>query len=244
MAKTVTARIRRSRGAPLFADIANLSPSTVFLKTDAPIPLRERIELAFLGLTVVGEVVYVASTPPAGVVVAFEVRGADREMLRGVGAEVETLSETAPDTPPEGSASDQRQPSASSYESTTDTSGSSNPITNPITNPTTNPEQPASGEVLKKKLPALESDGSTVRFESLVQYRSQFLSNIAYGGIVVRSPPIPIGTSRMLELDLPGAGFRPRVSARVTFNLGGTVGFMIDDFAAHQELLAGIARST
>jgi hypothetical protein len=230
MVKTVNARIRRSHGAPIFADIANLSPSTVFLKTDAPLQLRESVELAFLGLSTVGEVVYVANTPPAGVVVVFEVHGADREMLREIAADIETLSASAP-----------RQ---GTYDVTTDAMYVEGETAPPVTNPTTNPDQrtPASSEVLQKKLPLLQQDGSTVRFESIIQYRSQYQSNIAYGGIVVRSPPIPVGTSRMLEIELPGSEFRPRVSARVTFNLGGTVGFMIDDFAAHEGLLSGIAR--
>lgn len=89
-------------------------------------------------------------------------------------------------------------------------------------------------------LPLLENDGVTLRFASADQYRSQHKANIAHGGIIVRSSPLPIGTQKFLGVEIPGRE-RYTISARVTFIGDGTVGFVIDSFPIHKAQLKAFA---
>jgi hypothetical protein len=90
------------------------------------------------------------------------------------------------------------------------------------------------------ELPLLEADGVTLRFQSITQYKTQHRANIAHGGIIVRSGPIPIGTQKFIGIQIPGKD-RYTVSARVTFIGDGTVGFVIDSFPIHRAQLKAFA---
>ena len=50
---------------------------------------------------------------------------------------------------------------------------------------------------------------------------------------MVRAAPLALGTQRMLALVIPGRA-PYTVSARVIFNDGGKLGFMLDSFALHK----------
>ena len=91
-------------------------------------------------------------------------------------------------------------------------------------------------------LPLLESDGVTLRFATADQYRAQHKANIAHGGIIVRSMPLPIGTQKFLGIEIPGRD-RYTISARVTFIGDGTVGFVIDSFPIHKAQLKAFAEA-
>jgi hypothetical protein len=95
---------------------------------------------------------------------------------------------------------------------------------------------PAKAHEPEPELPELESDGVTLRFASANQYLKQHTANIAHGGIIARSTPIPVGTQRFLGLQIPGKG-RYTVSVRVTFVGEGTIGFAIDSFPIHKDKL-------
>ena len=98
------------------------------------------------------------------------------------------------------------------------------------------PKLPAADECL----PVLDRDGYTVRFASAAAYAVQYGANIEHGGLVVSAPPMPIGTQRMLALEVPG---RPAytVSARVIYNQDGRLGFMLDSFSLHKVHLKSLA---
>lgn len=92
-------------------------------------------------------------------------------------------------------------------------------------------------------LPVLDGDGYTVRFASATAYQNQFASHISHGGLVVRAPPMSIGTQRMLSLVVPGIGTYT-VSARVIFHTTGKLGFMLDSFSLHRDRLAEMAQAS
>lgn len=85
-------------------------------------------------------------------------------------------------------------------------------------------------------LPTLGDDGHTVHFESSDAYIVQYSSNIEHGGLVVKANALPIGTQRMLELEVPGSD-KYTVSARVIYHQDGKVGFMLDSFNIHKARL-------
>jgi hypothetical protein len=112
-----------------------------------------------------------------------------------------------------------------------------------------NPTNPDAGAEIRAEaslesngaeLPLLESDGVTLRFSSIHQYKAQHKANIAHGGIIARSGPIPIGTQKFIGILIPGKD-RYTVSARVTFIGAGTVGFGIDSFPIHRAQLKAFA---
>lgn len=85
------------------------------------------------------------------------------------------------------------------------------------------------------QLPELASDG-TLSFATADDFRAQYRSDIIKGGLIARSPPLPIGSQRMICVDVPGIVEAVKVSARVGFVGSGTVGLMIDSFAKHKQV--------
>jgi hypothetical protein len=81
------------------------------------------------------------------------------------------------------------------------------------------------------RLPELRD--AEIHFASGEDYRAQFRTNISFGGIVVRSPPMAVGSFHPLSLCVPGLA-PMSLRARVGFNGDGTVGFMIDAFAVEK----------
>ena len=120
------------------------------------------------------------------------------------------------------------------------------PATDPAMAPVTDPAVAAatgqSGEddEAMRTLPTLSRDGYTVVFDSSEAYRSQLDHNLRHGALVVRSTPLPIGTQRMLALQVPGQA-PYTVSARVMFSDAGKLGFMLDSFNLHKARLEGLA---
>lgn len=94
----------------------------------------------------------------------------------------------------------------------------------------------ASGQ---SKLPVLSND-DRLSFASHEDFKTQFRTDITHGGLLVRSPPLPIGSQRRLSLVVPGAPGALELSVRVGFVGKGTVGFMIDSFAAHRPKLKAL----
>ncbi len=91
----------------------------------------------------------------------------------------------------------------------------------------------------QSKLPILSND-DRLSFASHEDFKTQFRTDITHGGLLVRSPPLPIGSQRRLSLVVPGAPAALELSVRVGFVGKGTVGFMIDSFAAHRPKLEAL----
>jgi hypothetical protein len=85
-------------------------------------------------------------------------------------------------------------------------------------------------------LPTLGDDGHTVRFDSSDAYGVQYAANIEHGGLVVLGDALPIGTQRMLALEVPGSE-KYTVSARVIYHQDGKTGWMLDSFNIHKARL-------
>ncbi len=92
-------------------------------------------------------------------------------------------------------------------------------------------------------LPSLDRDGYTVRFESPEAYTVQYGANIEHGGLVVRASALPLGTQRMLALEVPGRAAYT-VSARVIYHQDGKLGFMLDSFNLHKSHLKRLAQAS
>lgn len=91
-------------------------------------------------------------------------------------------------------------------------------------------------------LPTLDRDGYTVRFASPDAYSVQYAANIEHGGLVVLADALPLGTQRMLALEVPGSAAYT-VSARVIYHQDGKLGFMLDSFSIHKTHLKRLAEA-
>lgn len=91
-------------------------------------------------------------------------------------------------------------------------------------------------------LPTLDRDGYTVRFASPEAYSVQYAANIEHGGLVVLADALPLGTQRMLALEVPGSAAYT-VSARVIYHQDGKLGFMLDSFSIHKSHLKRLAQA-
>lgn len=89
----IVARVQHEDGAILDAEIANLTPSSVFLKTDREMTFRDAVRISFEALSLVGEVAFVSRADPPGVVIAFEVPDASKPQLEGLLDRVSTLDQ-------------------------------------------------------------------------------------------------------------------------------------------------------
>lgn len=92
-------------------------------------------------------------------------------------------------------------------------------------------------------LPKLDRDGYTVRFASPDAYAVQYAANIEHGGLVVLADALPLGTQRMLALEVPGSAAYT-VSARVIYHQDGKLGFMLDSFSLHKTQLKRLAEAS
>jgi hypothetical protein len=71
MGSTLSAHVVLESGDGFTGRIANLTPSSVFIRTHRQVRFRERVTVSLFSVTVVGEVVH-ASTDPPGIVIAFD----------------------------------------------------------------------------------------------------------------------------------------------------------------------------
>jgi hypothetical protein len=107
--------------------------------------------------------------------------------------------------------------------------------------PQNSPRAPAAAERSRSpkpsEVPHLGADGEQVKFQTHEHYVVQHKANISQGAIVVRSQPIPIGTTRRLALEIPTVQERPSFEATVSFLQDNIVGFAINGFAQVKEML-------
>jgi hypothetical protein len=145
---------------------------------------------------------------------------------------------TAPTTPPRGPSSPSLgvpaavTPPARAASTMAPPPRSASSTAAPPTSEVTRAPLPRGGSTLgEPRLPELR--GAEIRFETGADYRAQFRTNISFGGIVVRSAPMAVGSFHPLALCVPGLA-PLSLRARVGFNGDGTVGFMIDAFAVEK----------
>lgn len=265
MPRPVSVEITPQDGPAFFAEIANLTARSMFVKTELPLRFRDRVSITFFDVTFAGEVVHRNTNAPAGAVVIFEAPQPVRDAINATLDEVENLDahqelfaeRTAPyglseqdiiDLATPDPAPDD-DPDTSRYAPTEDVSildpvEEALPMDAIIDEAVAGSSAPArvTGEAGggSSPLPALADDGVTIAFSSPLQYRTQYEANIAYGGIIVRGQPLPIGMQKFLAIQIPGRA-RYTVGARVTFIGDGTIGFMIDSFPIHRTALKGFA---
>ena len=254
-----TAVVTTLEGRSFEVPIRNLTPSTVFVSTAQPLNFGQDVILSLLGHNAAAVVVF-ASSAPRGAVLCFEatpeLRSAIDGHIRGVpisrpppidadawreitnsGQERTALGSPAqlrtefdePKTDPAVLA----KAAASNTGTTEGTPATPSPFG---ASTVSTPVPPAEAEGEENPVPALESDGYTIRFASLAAYRLQYDEHIEHGGLVARGGPVRVGQQKMLVLQIPGRE-RYTVSARVMFNSSGQVGFMFDSFALHRDRL-------
>lgn len=71
MPKIVTAHVALDDGTDFVAEIANLTPQSVFVKTDRRLRFREPVTVTFFSVSIAGELAFVSRSDPAGAVIVF-----------------------------------------------------------------------------------------------------------------------------------------------------------------------------
>jgi hypothetical protein len=222
MAKRIVAKAGLDNGVTFSVQLANLTPNSVFIITDRKLSFRENVKLTAEGTELRGEVVFVAQESPRGAVLVFEPSGPARIKLSRWMEQGEILHAYTPDE----LWSDSTEPAPEVD-------------TDEMAKQALAQDQDDTG--IEMALPILEEDG-TLEFASAADYRAQYQSDIVKGGLVARSPPLPLGTQRMVRLNVPGAKTAVAVSVRVGFVGSGTVGLMIDSFSKHKHIFDQLFR--
>jgi hypothetical protein len=96
----VIAKVHIPEGPDFDSEIADLSSSSVFLKTDRTLPYRATIHLELFGLQLKGEVVYVSENEPKGIGVAIEASTSDMSRLKEEGEKLTAASKPPPEPEP------------------------------------------------------------------------------------------------------------------------------------------------
>jgi hypothetical protein len=262
MTNKITATARFANGQSFRVEIANVTDRSAFLMTRERLAFRDTLKVTFDSMELVGEVVYVAQEEPRGGVVVFDAPPQVAARLKSLISKAEVLTASAPDelwadaTEPAPADTPTDVPTASAIEAgllqaaLLDHSTTSKTLDGVLDEETdehdedafyygSNPSVSVSVQVEHEdtaaggQLPELGADG-ILAFASAEDYRAQYASDIMNGGLIVRSPPLPIGAQKMIRLRIPGAQETLAVSARVGFVGNGTVGLMIDSFAKHK----------
>ncbi len=229
MADRIVAQAKLDNGVSFAVELANFTEQSVFIITGRKLAFRENVSLAVDGVELRGEVVYLAQDDPRGAVVTFRppVHGSaklERWIERG-----EVLHAVAPDE----LWSDATEPAPELLVTTGSEVATVFEVeTDEMNQQAVDPNEDTGIEV---QLPELEDDG-TLSFASPASFKAQYTTDILKGGLMARSPPLPIGTQKMIRVTIPGMAEVVAVSAHVGFVGGGTVGLMIDSFAKHKHV--------
>jgi hypothetical protein len=237
MPKILTAHIEVDDGSDFIADIANLTPTSIFVKTSRALAFREIVTVTFFSVSIKGEVVFVSRADPKGLVIVYEPTPELRACVEARIPDVEVLGPSSRDE-----AEDTFRPDNDTF-NRAKTEHTPRPTKKRATRrrvQQTLVDMPSIGAP-SEDVPKLGANG-LVRFGSRAQYRSQHETNISSGAIVVRAKPLPMGTVHKLKLSIPDAGEYELV-AKVAFSTEDSVGFLIDGFDRHAGALMALARS-
>lgn len=262
MPRRLTVSVATSSGMLFDADVANLSPYGLFLRTSVELAFRQQLTLELGGHEIRAEVLFTSNDPPGAVVaihvdedLAMEIELVSREvevLTRGdprgpwaettqaeAGVEVDQVPEVVGDP-----WSEQQRTHPGDVASEIEPGVEALPILEPenimvLETGAETPRDPAVPEPPPppsgpdEPLPTLADDGVTVHFLSPDAYRKQLTHHLRHGGLVVRAEPLPVGTQRLLALAVPGRD-PYTLSARVIFTAGGRLGFAVDSFPLHK----------
>lgn len=262
---SVQAEVQPPDSPSFRATLANLTQSTVFVKTERDFPFRTHLLVRVAGLVLKSEVAFSVHAPTRGVVVTFRAEPAELKLLAQLVSHIEVIGASGQQEPwvertvpgaDEMSAEIVRPPprdfQAPQHESTNDISApwerrESTPYEEtpfdqmgvhvPASAPMPRTVSQAKAAV-GSELPTLK-DG-TLHFAKVSDFEMQWRSTIMHGGLIARSSPLTIGSQHVIKLSVGGAKDTTQISARVGYVGSGTVGFVIDGFAHEKPKLEAL----
>lgn len=223
--------IHFSQGPCGSGELANLTSSSVFVRTSAAPKFRDHVRLRAGTLELSGEVALLAEQPQ-GFVLVFRDAEASVSKLSGVGPGIPVVNPA-----PRRHSSQIPLPPI--------------PVarlrlrSEPARPPAPESEVQSSAFYAPGRFPELRHDG-TLRFEAPADFSDQFRASIIHGGIIARSAPLSVGSMRTVRLVVPGIEAQVELRLRVGFVGEGSVGFVIERFPLErphlESLLAEVAR--
>jgi hypothetical protein len=91
MSRIVTAHVALDDGSDLIAEIANLTPYSLFLKTLEVFPFRTPVTVTFFSVSIRGEVAFVSRSDPSGVLIVFHAAEDVRRLIEARIPEIPVL---------------------------------------------------------------------------------------------------------------------------------------------------------
>ena len=91
MAKPLSAHVILPSGDDFTAEVSNLTPRSLFLKTEQVLRFREQVTVTFFGVSVEGEVAICCGSP-SGALIVFSAQPITEQQIRASMSSVEVLS--------------------------------------------------------------------------------------------------------------------------------------------------------
>src|SRR5262245_34421830 len=92
MPRIVTAHVALDDGSDFVAEIANLTPHSVFVKTQHRLRFREPVTVTFFSVSIRGELAFISRAAPVGAVIVFDAPAETRAMIEARIPDIEVLA--------------------------------------------------------------------------------------------------------------------------------------------------------